>query len=307
MIDLFENTLILGCILFYTVIGANMKSSTLSRDVEQLVQGMATQDGDGVNLTRVLTQNLQRRLDPFLMLDAFHTDNPNDYIGGFPDHPHRGFETVTYMLHGKMRHFDNKGHEGLIEDGGVQWMTAARGLVHSEMPEQSNGLMSGFQLWINLPSSKKMIAPSYKDIPAKDIPVVTLSDGVIAKVIAGQVGETKGVIQKEDTEPLYVDVHLSAGKSYFFDIPVHHNAFLYVQEGSISVGSHKKLVPLHHMAILNNDDALNGVLVEAKTDAQFLLIAGKPLNESIAQWGPFVMNTEAEIHQAINDFRMGKM
>lgn len=284
-----------------------MNSSHLSRNVEQLIRGIDTQDGDGVSLTRVLTQNLQRRLDPFLMLDAFHTDNPNDYIGGFPDHPHRGFETVTYMLHGKMRHFDNKGHEGLIEDGGVQWMTAGRGLVHSEMPEQSNGLMSGFQLWINLPSSKKMSAPSYKDIPSKDIPVVTLADGVVAKVIAGTIGQTQGVIQKEDTEPLYIDVHLEAGKSYFFDIPVHHNAFLYVQEGTIVAGQSEKEVTDRHMAILTNSGGCNGVLVKAKTNAQFLLIAGKPLNESIAQWGPFVMNTEAEIHQAVNDYRMGNM
>lgn len=284
-----------------------MNTSGLSRNVEQSILGMETQDGDGVNLTRVLTQNLQRRLDPFLMLDAFHTENPNDYIGGFPDHPHRGFETVTYMLHGKMRHFDNKGHEGLIEDGGVQWMTAARGLVHSEMPEQSNGLMSGFQLWINLPSSKKMSAPSYKDIPAKDIPVVTLSDGVIVKVIAGSVGETKGVIQKEETEPLYVDVHLKAGKSYFFEIPSSHNAFLYVQKGSVLAGQTPKEITERHMAILTNGAELDGVLVQAKTDAHFLLIAGKPLNESIAQWGPFVMNTEAEIHQAVNDYRAGKI
>lgn len=284
-----------------------MNTIATSRNVEQLVRGIDTQDGDGVNLTRVLTQNLQRRLDPFLMLDAFHTENPNDYIGGFPDHPHRGFETVTYMLRGKMRHFDNKGHEGLIEDGGVQWMTAARGLVHSEMPEQSDGLMSGFQLWINLPSSKKMMPASYQDIPAKDIPVATLAEGVVVKVIAGKVGDIQGVIQKEDTAPLYLDIKLTAGQSYFFDIPDQHNAFLYVQEGDVVAGQNKQAVSVRHMAILSNDAGAKGIFVEAKTNAHLLLIAGKPLNESIAQWGPFVMNTEAEIHQAITDFRMGRM
>src|SRR3954464_6557180 len=196
------------------------------RTVEQLVAGMATSDGAGVKLTRVLTQPLQRRLDPFLMLDAFGTDNPDAYIGGFPDHPHRGFETVTYMIAGRMRHRDNAGHEGLLQNGGVQWMTAGRGIVHSELPEQEEGRMEGFQLWLNLPAKDKLRAPWYRDFQAADIPEVTTPEGVKARVIAGESQGVKGAMQREVTEPLYLDLELPAGATFSQPLAADHNAFV---------------------------------------------------------------------------------
>ena len=272
-----------------------------SRAVERLVAGVATSDGAGVRLTRVLTQPLQRRLDPFLMLDAFRNEHADDYIGGFPDHPHRGFETVTYMLAGRMRHRDSAGNEGLLEPGGAQWMTAGSGLIHSELPEQQEGLMEGFQLWLNLPAKNKMIAPSYRDLPASAIP--EFADGSVrVRVIAGHSHGVAGAVQRPDTEPLYLDVHLPAGTRFSQPLPADHNAFVYVYRGSVSIDGTE--VPERQMAILANDGR-EGVVVDASQDARLLLIAGKPLNEPIAQYGPFVMNTGEEIRQTLVDYQRG--
>jgi redox-sensitive bicupin YhaK (pirin superfamily) len=274
-----------------------------SRTIERLVAGQATSDGAGVKLTRVLTQNLQHRLDPFLMLDAFGSDNPDDYIAGFPEHPHRGFETVSYMLSGRMRHRDSAGHEGLVTDGGVQWMTAARGVIHSEIPQQTEGRMEGFQLWLNLHSSEKMGAPWYRDIQATDLPQVTTAEGVQLTVIAGESHGTAGAVQRGKTQPLYLDVHMPAGSTFSQPLPATHNAFIYVYRGEVQVGD--KTVPAQRMAIFRNDAASDGVTITASADAKFLLIAGKPLKEPIVQYGPFVMNSQQEIYQALSDFRDG--
>lgn len=275
-----------------------------SRSIEQLIEGIATSDGAGVKLTRVLTGKLQRRLDPFLMLDAFGSDVPDDYIAGFPDHPHRGFETVTYMLSGRMRHRDNAGHEGLLQNGGVQWMTAGRGLIHSEMPEQIEGVMEGFQLWLNLPASRKMNDPWYRDFASSAIPEYVTAENVTVRVIAGASNGVAGMITREDTEPLFLDVHLPAGASFKGAIPGTHNAFIYVYRGEVAVGD--TMVASRRMGILSNTPGADGVILTAKTDARLILIAGRPLNEPIVQYGPFVMNTQEEIHQALDDFRNGR-
>jgi len=277
----------------------------IPRQVERLVQGMATSDGAGVKLTRVLTHDLQRRLDPFLMLDAFGTDNADDYIAGFPDHPHRGFETVTYMLEGRMRHRDSAGNEGLLGTGGVQWMTAGRGVIHSELPEQQEGRMEGFQLWLNLPGRDKMRDPWYRDIPATEIPEVALPGGLV-RVIAGDSHGVSGAMQRETTEPLYLDFHLQPGAAIEQAIPTGHNAFLYVYRGDVRFQTGCK-VPAGRMAILANTPGADGVRFEAGEEgARLILIAGKPLNEPIAQYGPFVMNTEGELLQAVRDFQAGR-
>ncbi len=275
------------------------------RPVERLITGQATQDGAGVKLVRVLTQDLQRRLDPFLMLDAFGTDNPGDYIGGFPDHPHRGFETVTYMLEGRMRHRDSAGNEGLLGPGGVQWMTAGRGVIHSEMPEQTDGRMEGFQLWLNLPAASKLRDPGYRDIPAAEIPEVEIPGGRV-RVIAGQAGDTAGAVQREVTTPLFLDLHLSAGAVFEQALPAAHNAFVYVYRGSLDIAG--TAVPRQRMAILANRPGADGVALTAGADgARAILVAGAPLGEPIVQYGPFVMNTKDEIAQAVEDFRRGAL
>ncbi len=274
-----------------------------SRGIDRIIEGIATSDGAGVKLTRVLSGRLQQRLDPFLMLDAFSSDNPDDYIAGFPDHPHRGFETVTYMLSGRMRHRDSAGHEGLLENGGVQWMTAGRGVIHSEIPEQEDGVMEGFQLWLNLPSQRKMTEPWYHDFPSDAIPEYVTPQGVTVRVIAGNSNGVAGVVTREVTEPLYLDIHVPAGAELSTALPSSHNAFIYVYRGAVSVGG----VPVEsrRMGILGNSPGADGVTVSATEDARLILIAGKPLNEPIVQYGPFVMNAQFEIHQALNDFRDG--
>jgi hypothetical protein len=275
-----------------------------SRTIERLIEGVATSDGAGVKLTRVLTGKLQKRLDPFLMLDAFGSDNPDDYIAGFPDHPHRGFETVTYMLSGRMRHRDSAGHEGLLENGGVQWMTAGRGVIHSEIPEQEDGVMEGFQLWLNLPARNKMVEPWYKDFPSSAIPEYVTQEGVTVRVIAGTSNGVVGAVTRETTEPLYLDIHAPAGTSFSTGLPITHNAFIYVYRGAVKVGDTP--VAAHRMGILSNTPGSDGVSLTTFEDARLILIAGKPLNEPIVQYGPFVMNTQEEIHQALNDFNSGR-
>jgi len=280
-----------------------IETVTRPRSVERLIAGQPTADGAGVKLTRVLTQPLQRRLDPFLMLDAFGTDNPEDYIGGFPDHPHRGFETVTYMIAGRMRHRDSAGHEGLLQNGGVQWMTAGRGVIHSELPEQEDGRMEGFQLWLNLPAKDKLRAPWYRDIQSADIPEFTTADGVKVRAIAGRSHGIEAAMQRDVTEPLYLDLELPAGASFTQSLPSSHNAFVYVYRGGIGIGGVD--VPLQRMAILRNEPDSDGVVLRARAASRVLLIAGKPLGEPIAQHGPFVMNTNEEIFQAVRDYQSG--
>lgn len=273
-----------------------------SRQVERLVRGQQTSDGAGVRLTRVLTQDLQQRLDPFLMLDAFRNENPDDYIGGFPDHPHRGFETVTYMIAGRMRHHDSVGNSGLLGPGGAQWMTTGSGLIHSELPEQSEGLMEGFQLWLNLPAKSKMIAPYYRDIPAESIPEFVTAEGIRVRIIAGRSQGHVGAVERPDTEPLFLDVHMPAGTVFTQAIALEHNAFTYTYRGLVEVG--ETAVPDRHMAILANDGA-TAVTVRAVEDAKLLIVAGQPLREPIVQHGPFVMNTHAQIEQTLRDYRAG--
>ncbi|MFZ6730962.1 pirin family protein [Undibacterium sp. Ji42W] len=281
------------------------ESVSKSRTVEQLVAGQPTSDGAGVKLTRVLTQPLQYRLDPFLMLDAFGSDEAGDYIAGFPSHPHRGFETVTYMLAGRMRHRDSAGNEGLLQNGGVQWMTAGRGVIHSEMPEQEQGRMAGFQLWLNLPAKDKMIAPWYRDIQSDTIPELLTAAGVKVRIIAGSSHGVTGAVQREVTQPLYLDIHMPAGSSFTHSLPVSFNAFVYVYEGEVLIG--ERDVPVQRMAILKKSPDADGVVIDAKVDSRLLLIAGQPLGETIVQYGPFVMNSQAEIFKAISDFREGKL
>ena len=281
----------------------SIETVTRPRSVERLIAGQPTSDGAGVKLTRVLTQPLQRRLDPFLMLDAFGTDNPEDYIGGFPDHPHRGFETVTYMIAGRMRHRDSAGHEGLLQNGGVQWMTAGRGVIHSELPEQEDGRMEGFQLWLNLPAKDKLRAPWYRDIRSADIPEFTTAGGVKVRAIAGRSHGIEAAMQRDVTEPLYLDLELPAGASFTQSLPSPHNAFVYVYRGGIGIGDVD--VPLQRMAILRNEPDSDGVVLRARAASRVLLIAGKPLGEPIAQHGPFVMNTNEEIFQAVRDYQSG--
>lgn len=276
-----------------------------SRPVEQLIAGQATSDGAGVKLTRVLTQPLQNRLDPFLMLDAFGSDKPEDYIGGFPDHPHRGFETVTYMIAGRMRHRDSAGNEGLLQSGGAQWMTAGRGVIHSELPEQDQGRMEGFQLWLNLAARDKMQTPWYRDIQSAEIPEFATPEGVKVRVIAGASHGVPGAIQREITEPLYLDLHMDAGASFAHVLPPGFNAFVFVYRGQLQIGD--KLVAQQRMAILKNEADADGVILHSEVPTRALLIAGQPLREPIVQYGPFVMNSQAEIFQAINDYNDGRL
>lgn len=275
------------------------------RTVERLVRGQATSDGAGVRLTRVLTQDLQRRLDPFLMLDAFGSDDPDDYIAGFPDHPHRGFETITYMIAGRMLHRDSGGHEGLLQNGGMQWMTAGRGVVHSEIPQQESGVMEGFQLWLNLPASEKLREPWYRDVQAQEIPRLRTAQGVDVSVLAGRSGGVVGAVEREHTAPLYLDLHLPAGSRFEQPLDPGHNAFVYVYRGELSITG--QAVPAQRMAILVNAAQADGVVLEAGVDTRALLVAGRPLREPIVQYGPFVMNTQQEIFEAVRDFREGRI
>ena len=291
---------------------SDLPSLRQPRRVERIVAGQPTSDGDGVKLTRVLTQPLQQRLDPFLMLDAFGSDAAADYIGGFPSHPHRGFETVTIMLEGRMRHQDSVGNVGLREPGSVQWMTAGRGIIHSEMPEQDEGRMAGFQLWVNLAAADKMTAPTYRDVPPAQVPVVALAGGASVRVIAGEAFGVQGAVTRPTTEPLVLDISVPAGGSIDVVVPAGHNAFAYVYGGSaVQIGGDagSLRVESERMAVLANDAQADGVRLRADaptgSPARVLLVAGRPLREPIAQYGPFVMNTTAQIHQAVADFQRG--
>jgi len=273
------------------------------RTALQTISGQMTSDGAGVKIKRLIGGNLIAEQDPFLLFDEFLSDDPNDYIGGFPDHPHRGFETVTYMLAGKMRHQDNRGNSGLLEAGSVQWMTAGKGLVHSEMPEQENGLMWGFQLWINLPAKSKMIPPRYQDIPPQNIPEVEILDGALIRVIAGQFNNVEGPIHGIDAEPLYLDIRLGNATSLEIPIPSTHSAFAYCYEGEVCISGN--LVEKGKLVSLSEGDYITVQGCSVSSQDSLILVAGKPFSEPIVRYGPFVMNTKKEIQQAIHDAQNG--
>jgi redox-sensitive bicupin YhaK (pirin superfamily) len=282
-----------------------------SREVTRLVRGVPTSDGAGVRLTRVIGQPQLPDLDPFLMLDEFGTDKAEDYIAGFPDHPHRGFETVTYMLDGRMRHRDNHGNEGVLVPGSVQWMTAGRGLVHSEMPEQQEGRMRGFQLWLNLPARDKLVAPRYQEFGPERIPVVEPAPGVRVKVIAGRVQDTQGPIVQPATDPTYLDIEIAPDATLVLPLAPHHAAFLYVYEGALRVGdgTAQRRIEAHQLAVLSEGPELRlqgEIAGERVAGARAILVAGQPLREPVARYGPFVMNTREELMQAFQDFQSGR-
>ena len=282
-----------------------MSTPTLAY-VARTITGEPASDGAGVRLTRVIGGNALSDLDPFLLLDEFGTDAPEDYLAGFPSHPHRGFETVTYMLDGRMRHKDNHGNEGLLTPGSVQWMTAGRGLIHSEMPEQESGRMRGFQLWVNLPAREKMTEPRYQEFAPERIPVVQPAPGVTVKVIAGGVAGTVGPIEQPATEPLYLDIALEPGTSWTYDLPPGHHAFAYVFEGATQVGEGASAPTLaqQQLAILEGGERLQ--LLASAQGARLILVAGRPLREPVMRHGPFVMNTRQELMQAFVDFQEGR-
>ncbi len=279
----------------------------MSREITQIITGREASDGAGVKLTRVFGGHQPQQYDPFLLLDEFGSDQANDYIAGFPDHPHRGFETVTYMLEGCMLHQDHLGHEGLLKSGDVQWMTAGRGIIHSEMPQQQEGRLRGFQLWLNLPKLEKMKAAAYRDIPSSQIPIRDIN-GIRYKLIAGEQtinGEKiQGAITGLTTQPLYLDIHFLEKAETTLKIPDGHTTLLYLYEGSAAIGSLKHELKKGQMAQTGTEGKL---IIDALPDSRLLVLAGKPLNEPIAQYGPFVMNTSQEINQAIEDYRNGKL
>ena len=275
------------------------------REVTRRLRGVPTSDGAGVRMTRVIGTPQLDSFDPFLLLDEFRSDDPNDYIAGFPDHPHRGFETVTYMLAGRMKHGDNQGNTGLLGPGSAQWMTAGRGIVHSEFPQQVEGLMWGFQLWVNLPARDKMTAPRYQDIQGDRIPETMLADGVRARVIAGQLGGVTGAVTGVATEPVYYDLHIERGRSYSVPLPDEHNAFIYVYAGSAVAGAGSTPLQRGELALLSHGEAVQ--VAAGAEDCRLILVAGRPLNEPIARYGPFVMNTSEEIYKAFEDYRAGRL
>lgn len=277
------------------------------RKLARIITSRATTDGAGVKIQRSLGSGPMLRHDPFLMLDEFYSDDPNDYIAGFPSHPHRGFETVTYMLDGHMRHEDHMGNRGDLRPGDVQWMTAGRGIIHSEMPQQTEGRMRGFQLWINLPAGEKMKPASYRDLKAADIPTVKLAQGGSVKVIAGSYrhdgDEVTGPIGGLSTEPVYLDVVLPPGARFETEVPKGHNAFTYLYEGSLTLGD--ELVPARAAGVLTDGELVS--VVAGEGGASFLLLAARPIGEPVAQYGPFVMNTRDELEQALADYRDGRL
>ena len=270
------------------------------REVKKIVKAIQTSDGAGVSLTRFIGSPELNMLDPFLLLDEFGSDDPNDYMAGFPPHPHRGFETITYMLNGKFRHKDSAGNEGYLTDGSVQWMTAGRGVIHSEMPEQTEGLARGFQLWLNLPKKLKMIDPSYADIPSENIPCVYFEEGK-ATIIAGTFQNVTGP-GRPHTGMLYHDIRLKKNSKFELDIPQGWNTFIYVYEGSVELA---RTIHKGQLAVLEIDGTL--CLTTGPSIAQFILVAGEPLNEPVVRGGPFVMNTRSEVMQAFEDYQNGTL
>jgi redox-sensitive bicupin YhaK (pirin superfamily) len=273
-----------------------------TRTIRQLVPAYEVTEGAGVTVHRSIGTPALRNLDPFLMLDHFGSDNPDEYIAGFPDHPHRGFITFTYMLDGHMEHRDSMGNRGDLKAGGAQWMKAASGVIHSEMPQQSNGLMRGFQLWINLPASEKMSAPAYQEFSAAAIPEVAL-DGARVRVLAGEFAGTRGVIEDPATDVRYLDVTLAADARFALPLETTHHAFVYVFEGSVRLAG--QALAKHTLAVLGSGDTVE--IVAGTGGARFILVAGRPIGEPVVQYGPFVMNTREEIEQAMADYRDGRL
>ena len=269
-----------------------------TRSIQKVIQGVQTTDGAGVNLTRIIGSMELNMLDPFLLLDEFGSDNPKDYIAGFPPHPHRGFETITYMLNGKFRHKDSAGNEGYLTDGSVQWMTAGRGVIHSEMPEQTEGLVRGFQLWLNLPKEKKMIEPAYNDISAERIPQVDFEGGR-ARIISGKFLGIYGP-GKPHTGMLYYDIVLDLSTHFTMPIDNGWNAFIYIYEGSVQLD---REVNKGHLIVLDQEGELD--LTAGQKGAKFIVVAGEPLNEPVARGGPFVMNSKGEVLKAFEDYQDG--
>ncbi len=275
-----------------------------NNQIKSIHHGIPASDGDGVKLTRIIGTQQLPDLDPFLLLDHFGSDQANDYIGGFPAHPHRGFETVTYMLKGKMRHKDSAGNEGVIEDGGIQWMTAGKGIIHAEMPEQTAGILSGFQLWVNLPSHAKMTPPNYQENNAAEIPTESHDNGVYIKVIAGQTLKgTKGVIDNQFVNPNYWDIYMPKDSEFTDQINPQHNAFIYAYKGKVSVAD-EQTITRGQMAVLTAGKSLK---VTAQQDSQMILVSGRPLNEPVERSGPFVMNTREQLQQAYADYQTGRL
>ncbi|GBL03253.1 pirin family protein [Glaciecola sp. KUL10] len=272
--------------------------------IKQIVNGMPASDGAGVKLKRVLGQPLLKRLDPFLMLDEFGSEEAQDYIAGFPQHPHRGFQTVTYMLNGKMGHKDSVGNTGIIEDGGLQWMNAGKGIIHEEMPQQTSGKMRGFQLWVNLPADQKMSMPGYQDIPSTEVPEVQLDNGNLVRVLAGEFDSVTGAVTTQAVKPLFLDVHLTASGNQSIELSQDHNGFIYVYEGELTIAG--KTLSKGQLGVLDIDGKL-AVENNNENEARLIVVTGKPINEPVVQYGPFVMNTEAEINQALSDFRTGAL
>ena len=272
------------------------------RELKRVIRSLPTSDGAGVKLRRSLGPTHTLRHDPFLMLDEFYSDDPNDYLAGFPAHPHRGFETVTYMLDGHMQHKDNHGNTGDLGPGDVQWMSAASGIIHSEMPQQSEGRMRGFQLWLNLPAREKMRPAAYRDIPAKEIPTVK-KEAAEVKIIAGKLDGTAGPISGGSTDPYYFDVHLQAGAVFEAAVPAGHNAFIYVYDGEARIGEQGKPLPNRAAGLLSDGSAVK--IAAGGGGARALVLAGKPLREPVVQYGPFVMNSREEIEQAVADYQSG--
>jgi redox-sensitive bicupin YhaK (pirin superfamily) len=276
-----------------------------TRKTVKIVRAQEAMEGAGVRIRRSLGTYALDYHDPFLLLDEFKSEEGSDYAAGFPDHPHRGFETVTYMLAGSMRHEDHKGNRGELGPGSVQWMTAGRGIIHSEMPLQEAGLMWGFQLWVNLPAKNKMTAPRYQDIPASAIPEVQVEGGALIRVIAGEAAGARGPVEGIATSPLYLDVRIPAGGSYEHPLPSSHNALVYVYEGRGEAGGEH--VEASELAVLSRDAEESVLLSASDRPLRALLLAAKPLGEPLARYGPFVMNTRAEIEQAFEDYRRGRL
>lgn len=270
--------------------------------IKQVVQGMPASDGAGVKLKRVLGQPLLKRLDPFLMLDEFGSEDAQDYIAGFPAHPHRGFQTVTYMLNGKMGHKDSVGNEGIIEDGGLQWMNAGKGIIHEEMPKQTEGRMRGFQLWVNLPASEKMSEPGYEDIKSAQINETTLTQHTFARVLAGELNGVKGAVSTKAVQPQFYDIHVEQNDEIALSVDHEHNGFVYVYEGDIKLDA--RVIDKGQLAVLDLADQL---VFTASAQTRLIFISGKPIGEPVEQYGPFVMNTQAEINQAVLDYQQNRL
>ena len=272
----------------------------MSREIIQIIKGLETSDGAGVKLRRIIGGPDLNMLDPFLLFDEFGSDDPSDYIGGFPPHPHRGFETITYMLNGKFKHKDSAGNEGYLTDGSVQWMTAGKGVIHSEMPEQTDGLSRGFQLWLNLPKNLKMIDPSYNDIPAESIPQIQIPGGLI-KVICGEINGIKGP-GRAHTGVFYYDISLSPKNNIEIPVDDHWNSFIYVYNGEARIAD--KGLNIGQLGVFSDRGRIN-LYADSQIDLKCIIVGGEKLNEPVARGGPFVMNTKAEVLKAFSDYQEG--